>query len=269
MLRLIVFTDLDGTLLDHHSYDYFPALPALERLRRADAPLVMVSSKTRLEIEALRQDLHNGDPFIPENGGAICIPESYDLPIPGKAVKMGPYHVIVLGKTAAEISPLFDRLAEKYPVRALSRMTAVDISRLTGLTVDQAETARNREFGEAFLLDDPQIPETDLEKAVKDLGLRLTRGGRFYHLLGENDKGKAVTLLTDMYQRKWGNVTTVGIGDAPNDLPLLAAVDHPFLVASPDGKHRDIELPGLTRVPLPGPAGFNQAVNDLMDRLSS
>ena len=269
MLRLIVFTDLDGTLLDHHTYDYTPALPALERLSRADAPLVMVSSKTRLEIEHLRQELHNDDPFVPENGGAICIPGSYDLPIPGNSVKIGTYHVVLLGKTAAEISPLFDRLAEKFPVRALSRMTAVDVARLTGLTIDQAETARNREFGEAFLLDDPQIPETDLAKAVTDLGLRLTRGGRFYHLLGDNDKGKAVTLLTDMFRKKWGNVTTAGIGDAPNDLPLLAAVDHPFLVAGPDGTHREIALPGLTRVNRPGPTGFNQAVNDVLDRMEA
>lgn len=29
---LLVFTDLDGTLLDHESYDWSPARPALNRL---------------------------------------------------------------------------------------------------------------------------------------------------------------------------------------------------------------------------------------------
>jgi mannosyl-3-phosphoglycerate phosphatase len=267
MLRFVVFTDLDGTLLDHHTYQYTPALPALNRLKQAHAPLVMVSSKTRIEIESLRQELNNTDPFVPENGGGVCIPPKSELPVPDKVIKMDSCNVVVLGKTATEIAPLFDRLAEKFPVRALSRMSADEVARLTGLAPQQAESARKREFGEAFILDDPQIPEAELNQAVTDLGLRLTRGGRFHHLLGENDKGKAVSLLTDMYRRIWKNVTTAGIGDAPNDLPLLAAVDHPFLVAGPDGNHRNLDLPNLTRVPLPGPAGFNLAVNKLMDRM--
>jgi mannosyl-3-phosphoglycerate phosphatase len=267
MLRLVVFTDLDGTLLDHNTYEYTPALPALNRLRKTSTPLVMVSSKTRIEIEILRKELNNNDPFVPENGGAVCIPDTTELPVPDAAIKMDSYSVVLLGKTAAEIAPLFNRLAENFPIRALSKMSAAEISRITGLTTEQAETARKREFGEAFILDDPNIPETELSEAVADLGLRLTRGGRFYHLLGDNDKGKAVTILTDIYRHLWENVITAGIGDAPNDLPLLAAVNHPFLVTGPDGNHRDLDLTNLTRIPLSGPAGFNLAVTRLLDRL--
>ncbi len=35
----IVFSDLDGTLLDHRIYDYSPALPALEMLQEKQIPL--------------------------------------------------------------------------------------------------------------------------------------------------------------------------------------------------------------------------------------
>lgn len=35
---LLVFSDLDGTLLDSHSYDWQPAAPWLSRLHEANIP---------------------------------------------------------------------------------------------------------------------------------------------------------------------------------------------------------------------------------------
>jgi len=264
MPNLVVFTDLDGTLLDHYTYDWTPARPALEGLERTGTPLVLVSSKTRPEIEALRRVLGNRHPFVPENGGAVFIPEDYELDLPPEAVSIDRYRVLVLGRPAAEIAAAFDQMAARLPVRALSRMTIPEIAALTGLSPDQAAGAKNREFGEAFILDNPEVGEEQLAAAVRDLGLRLTRGGRFYHLLGENDKGRAVALLADLYRRKNKKLITAAVGDSPNDRPMLAVVDRPFLVARPDGGYAEIDWPGLTRIPLAGPAGFNQAVLSLL-----
>jgi mannosyl-3-phosphoglycerate phosphatase len=263
MTRFVVFTDLDGTLLDHHTYAYTEALPALSKLRRTQTPLIMVSSKTRREIETIRSELGNEHPFIPENGGAVFVPKGYDLPLPDEAVATGDYHVLVLGRRNAELAAAFDQLARVLPVRALSRLSGKEVVDLTGLSMAQAEAAQEREFGEAFLVDDPEIKESMLRDAVRKLGLRLTRGGRFWHLLGENDKGRAVTLLSSLFRRRNPEIVTVGCGDAPNDEPMLAAVDRPFLVARSEGGHRPIDIPHLTRTQLPGPAGFNQAVLSL------
>ena len=93
MSRFVIFTDLDGTLLDHHTYSYDAARPALERLRKSEIPLIMVSSKTRIEIEVLRTEIGNREPFIPENGGAIFIPDDYDLSVPDQAIGSQSYRV--------------------------------------------------------------------------------------------------------------------------------------------------------------------------------
>ena len=263
MNRLIVFSDLDGTLLDHHTYEYGPALPALELLRSTRTPLVLVSSKTRPEIEDLRTEIHNHDPYIPENGGAVIIPRDCGL-LPDTQSRGHNHHVILLGRPARELSPLFDRLAETFPLRALSRMSVDEIVARTGLSPVQAQAAGRREYGEAFLIDGRTVDEAELEAAVRALGLRLTKGGRFYHLLGENDKGRAVRMLTDLYRRQTQNLTTAGIGDARNDEPMLASVDRPFLVMRPDGGHADIQAPGLVRLPAPGPQGFRLAVLSLL-----
>lgn len=75
--RIVVFTDLDGTLLDHATYRFDAALPALRLLKARQIPLVVCSSKTASEIEALRNRLRLSHPFISENGGAIFVPRGY------------------------------------------------------------------------------------------------------------------------------------------------------------------------------------------------
>jgi mannosyl-3-phosphoglycerate phosphatase len=264
MSRFVIFTDLDGTLLDHHTYSYDAVRPALDRLRKGAIPLIMVSSKTRLEIEVLRTEIDNKDPFIPENGGAIFIPDDYDLAVPENAIEMAGYRVILLGLQTSRIAEAFDELASKLPMRALSRMKTTEVAELTGLSPAQAEAAKNREFGEAFIIDNPEIEESVLEREVQALGLRLTKGGRFWHLLGENDKGRAVSILSDLFRKRYPGIRTIGFGDAPNDAPMLAVVDQSFLVARPDGSHQSLSLPNLTMVPLPGPAGVNHAILSLL-----
>ena len=65
--KFVVFTDLDGSFLDHSTYDYTPALPAVTRLAALGIPIIPVTSKTLAEIEAL--DLPFGDgPKVAENG---------------------------------------------------------------------------------------------------------------------------------------------------------------------------------------------------------
>ncbi|MEW6264352.1 MAG: HAD-IIB family hydrolase [Thermodesulfobacteriota bacterium] len=267
--KLVVFTDLDGTLLDHHSYSYAPARPALERLKESGTPLVMVSSKTRLEIEVLRAELDNRDPFIPENGGAVFLPPGCGLDPPAGMEVAGEYRVTRFGQSREEITPALETLAGRWPIRALSQMNMEEVMAWTGLTRPRALTARRREFGEAFLVDAPEVDEARLAADVAALGLELTRGGRFYHLLGGNDKGRAVSWLIALYRAKHPGLLTAAFGDAPNDRPMLAAVDRAFLVAMPDGRYRPMDLPGLTKVPRPGPAGFNQSVLELLDELES
>ena len=264
MAGYIIFTDLDGTLLDHHTYSMEAARPALIRIEETRTPLVLVSSKTRPEIETIRKDLGNRHPFITENGGAIFIPRDCGLPVPAEARQLHGYQALVLGRPSEEIAPVFDRLAEKMPVKALSRLTDLEVSNLTGLTIEQSRAARQREFGEAFILEDQSVPEEALRKEIQALGLRLTKGGRFYHLLGENDKGRAAAILGGLYRSGRPDLKTAALGDAPNDRPMLAAVDHPFLVARPDGTHADIQVPNLICISQAGPAGFNQAVLGLL-----
>jgi mannosyl-3-phosphoglycerate phosphatase len=261
--RLIIITDLDGTLLHPRTYSFEEALPALELIGRRNVPLVICSSKTRAEIEVYRKRLNNGDPFISENGGGIYIPRGY-FPAYGAGGQQGGYELISLGSPYEEIRRRFtamrDRLGTK--VRGFGDMTTEEIAELTGLSAEEALLAKQRDFEEPFIFqgrpDDRFLREIEGEK------LRWTQG-RFFHLMGDHHKGRAVVMLRRLYERSGGPVLTIGIGDSLNDLPFLLAVDRPVLVKKESGRHdARINVPGLVRTAGIGPAGWNEAVVEML-----
>lgn len=260
--RELVFSDLDGTLLDAKSYRFDAALPALKALRTRGIPLVLCSSKTRPEMEIYRERLDNHDPFVFENGGGICLPPGLFPSAPEGEISGG-CRVIRLGTAYAQLRGVLAALRRELgvAVTGFGDLTAAGVAKLTGLPPDEAELARRREFDEPFVFDDPREPRaTEFLRAIETRGLRWTQG-RFFHILGDNDKGRAVRLLTDIYRRERQVVATIGIGDAANDLPLLEAVDVPVLVQREDGSHLGgVRSPRLVLAEGVGPVGWNSAI---------
>ena len=85
--RWILFTDLDGTLLDKETYEPGPSLGALGRCRDAGIHVIFSSSKTGAEIRLYheRYAFHPGSPFIAENGGGVFFPlDHWDKPPGGE-----------------------------------------------------------------------------------------------------------------------------------------------------------------------------------------
>jgi mannosyl-3-phosphoglycerate phosphatase len=266
MTAMIIFTDLDGTLLHPKSYSFQEAASALDLIRERGVPLVLCSSKTRAEIEVYRERLNIGHPFISENGGGIYIPEGY-FPAHGTGYQQGGYEVITLGSPYEEIRKRFVAMRERLgiAVRGFGDMNIEEVAALTGLTIEEARLAKQREFEEPFIF--PGKPDDRFFKEIEGEKLRWTQG-RFFHLMGDHHKGRAVNILRRLYERRDGLVMTIGIGDSLNDLPFLVAVDRPVLVKKESGRHdARIDIPGLVRTEGIGPAGWNEAVLRLISEL--
>ena len=264
MSKIIIITDLDGTLLDAASYSCAPAQPALDRIRARDVPLIFCSSKTRVEIEVLRRELDNHHPFISSNGGGVFIPRGY-FSIPFDATDAGDYQLITLGIPYTEIRRQFIRLRDELQVqvRGFGDMTVEEVATLTDLSLDAAQRARQRNFDEPFVF--AGEPDKRFLHAIEAAGLNWTEG-RLFHLMGRHDKGSAVHLLQALYEKQFGTVTSIGLGDSLNDLQMLQAVDQPVLVKHDDGSHdARITIPRLIKTRLPGPSGWNEAILQLLD----
>jgi mannosyl-3-phosphoglycerate phosphatase len=262
----LVATDLDGTLLDRDTYAWEPARPALEALRAREVPLVLVSSKTRAEMEPLAAAMGVAGPIVVENGGAVVAPRSALPRRPPWGPDEGAHAVRALGvareRLLAELPAIASEAGAR--VRPFAAMSVGEVAELTGLPPEQAALAMQREYDEPFVVEDPRDREAGarLDRAARRRGLQVTHGGRVHHLTGPSDKGQAVRAIVRAWPGGLGG-DVVGLGDAENDLALLLAVDRPILMPRPDGSVDPVlaaRLPAAERAPQPGPAGWAAAV---------
>ncbi|MGD8534212.1 MAG: mannosyl-3-phosphoglycerate phosphatase [Candidatus Aminicenantes bacterium] len=265
----LIFTDLDGTLLDHDTYSFEPALPALKALKEKNIPLIICTSKTRAEIEKWRLELHNDHPFIAENGGAIYIPKGYFPHTFCFEREKNNYLAIELGTPYAQLRDILNRIRNslQLELKGFGDLSPEEVARLCGFSPEDAKLAKKREYDEPFLLEE-ESAINKIQKMASLSNLQVTRGGRFFHLMGENDKGEALRLLTDMYRKKTEHIETLALGDSLSDLPMLRAADHPVLVQKPEGSYDpEVKLPNLYLAPGIGPAGWNESVLKLLNSL--
>ena len=263
--RIIIFTDLDGTLLDDQTFEYQPALPALKRIHLHKIPLVLASSKTRAEIEPYWKRLSTESPFVVENGGAIFFPPTFPLPEDYRYERVDEYKVVFIGRPLKEIHERMHTLKRQIPFKVFSEMPAEEIAGLTGLTLGQAILASKREFDEPVVLQRPLDDGELFFKKASEVGLDCVYGGRFFHLFLGGEKGKAVEKVLHIYRALQGPVFSIGLGDSPNDISMLKVMDKAVLMQARDGGYiKDFEHPDLIKAEGGGPKAWNRVVLDIL-----
>ncbi|CAN5821328.1 mannosyl-3-phosphoglycerate phosphatase [soil metagenome] len=243
---IVVVTDLDGTLLDHDTYDAGPAAAKVAALTQVGVPVVCCSAKTRAEQQVHRRKLGLAGPFIVENGAAIHDDD-------------GPVHVLGLGLGYPEVRERLRAAAERLgaSLRGFGDMALDEVVERTGLSQAAARRARQRDHTEPFIVEAADVGEATLRAALDEVGLGLQRGARFWTAGGHHDKGMAVAVLRERYAAQLGRRPVLsGLGDTHNDAAMLAAVDVAMLVQRPDGTWADLDVDNLTRLPGIGPVGW-------------
>ncbi len=265
----IIFTDLDGTLLDNQTYGWEKAAPALNLCKKLNVPIILASSKTRAEIDKLRIDLSIYAPFISENGGGIFFPsEISGTPLPGASLDKDLWKLslgLPYSRLVRELQVIRNELG--LNIKGFSDMSIKEISQLTGLDREDSQLAAMREYDEPFIiLDKKPLDREALLRAATHRGLTITEGGRFFHIQGNNNKGLAVEQIVSWYKAVRGNVFSIALGDSPNDFSMLERADFPVLVQSQkDFSELKEKIPRLKITREMGPKGWNSAVLDILD----
>ena len=258
--RPVIFTDLDGTLLDHDTYSFAPAAATLEYLIREHIPVVLNSSKTLAELIDVRAGLRLPDPVVCENGAFIDVPEGYfshpfplrDAPPPRDVLQSAYLEVVRAGG---------------YDCEAFFELGVEGIARVTGLDLDAAAKANDRRATEPVLWRDGGAEFNEFCAAIERRGLRCVRGGRFVHVMGNADKASAMLDLMSAFAREEPRLppTSIALGDGPNDADMLAAADIAVIVRAPHGRTIDLgDHPRVIRTEEYGPHGWHNAISQLL-----
>ncbi|NSX55842.1 HAD-IIB family hydrolase [Parasulfitobacter algicola] len=251
MSELIVFTDLDGTLLDHDSYSFAAALPALDRLRAANIPVILASSKTAAEITPLREELGLAAcPAIVENGAGL----------------MAAYSSNVEGSDYSNLRRKLDELPAN--LRRLfvgfGDMSTEQIAQDTGLPDKSAQDAANRQFSEPGIWHGSSAELDTFTNQLAARGISARRGGRYLTLSFGKTKADQMQSILGQFSTP----TSIALGDAPNDIEMIMTADIGVIVHNP---HHDAlpDIDGerdgrIIRTKLSGPAGWNAALQQIL-----
>lgn len=262
-MQEIVFTDLDGTLLDKETYSFEDATPALKLLKKEEIPLVICTSKTRKEIEYYRKKLGNKHPFISENGGGVFIPKGYfdfEFDYDKESKK---YFIVELGTSYENLLRIVREIkGAEIKIRNFNSMSLEEISKDSGLSLEKAKLAKNREYDEPFEIPNKK-DKKKIMKIIEKNNLNCLKGGRYYHLMGDNDKGKAVKILKKLFERKFKKMRTYGFGDSKNDFDMLDVVDEPYLVQKKSGEYASERYKKIKGI---GPKGWNKKILEIIKK---
>ena len=287
---VMVFTDLDGTLLGHDDYAYEPTLPLIKKLQDADIPVVLSTSKTLPEVIEWRRRLGLSGPFMVENGSAIYLSEpAAGVPAAGDPAAGDPAAgdpaagdpaAGVLAAGSRDTRP--DRIVLGVPIKQLRTCLApfegsvVDFTTcpleqamaLTGLDEASTLAARNREFTLPLQVTDPGI-EDQLAHSAGAAGFQCTRGGRFLHLQGACNKGMALQEIRRVFENRSGQrPITIALGDNENDRAMLEAADIAVVMRTDNGHVLQLDREQVIYTHQTAPHGWNEGVGTALALLS-
>lgn len=269
--RHLIFTALEGALLDPRTRSFAEAEEALSELDRRRIPLILVTPRTRAEIEPARRKLGHGHPFITENGGGIFFPDGYfNLKIPG-AERSGRYLRVALGRPYEEVCATLDEVAEESGVglTGFHHMSAREIAENTGQKPREADLARDREFDEPFFF--TSADEKAIARFVataRERKYEVRQGPTFWHFFSGCDAARAVRSLTKFFREATRTkLRAVGIGATAEDLPWLRAMDQAMMLPGSGTTFKQPDSNPLKNVAtgeVAGPAGWNASILNII-----
>jgi len=259
--KLIVFTDLDGTLLDHDSYQFDEAKPALNRLKALSVPVIPTTSKTFAEAEVLLKELDLMSPVIVENGGIIAIPPGFKISESEKFFQVGDFKLLLMSVDYASIISVLDNLRTQYKFqfRGFNDMGVEELAHATSLPAQKAANAQKRLCSEPLIWLDSKQRLAEFEQLIHQHHLSMTQGGRFWHVMGEVDKSIAMKKVIQLCLGEQAKLATViALGDNPNDVTMLKSADIGVVIRRKDSSCLSFESENkIYTSDLPGPAGWN------------
>jgi mannosyl-3-phosphoglycerate phosphatase len=260
-MKTIIFTDLDGTFLNHDNYSYQDSLKAVSKVLDENIPLIFTTSKTKIEVEMLQKRLKIKEPFIIENGAAIFFPKDYKNLDFSFLDEYENYFIYQLGLPYKKILEFYNKYKKEYEMVGFSDMNNWELMKYTRLESSFIRLAKLRNFTEPFILNDSSRLK-ELETRAFDYGIKITKGGRFYHLIGiDQDKGKAVEQAIEIFEKVYKDkIKSIALGDGQNDIPMLENVDVPIIIKNHKGEYLNSQIKNIQKSTYKGSTGWGEMV---------
>ena len=258
---ILIFTDLDGSLLNRDTFKFDEIKKFLKDLVSKGIFIIPNSSKTENEIIDFNQELGENLTYISENGSVINGLNLLNINFPDK---------IVLSREKNEIQKIFESKISKNlkdKCKFITRMEKKKQIEILGLSNDKLKNALSRKYSIPFLFDGNKNERDKLNKSITKNGLSLQEGGRVINLCDKVNKVKSMNRVIKIFKKIEKNIKVIAVGDNYNDLEMLKNSDVPCLVFNDRFKLDEIFIDNLIISNQPSPLGWADVIKKALVKL--
>ena len=261
-LSILIFTNLDGTLLHRDKYTFEKIKNFIKDIISDRIYVIPNTSKTDREILSFNQKLGEALPYIAENGSAIKGLNLINKDLPKE---------LILSKEKEELINIFENeVPENLKIKCkwLSKMNKETQLKILGLPEDQLTNALDRKYTVPFIFNGNKSEINELSKILKSKGLTTQEGGRVISLGDKVNKAKAMQIFIRFFKKNNENIKTIAVGDNYNDLDMLKISDYPCLVFNDQFRLDQIFIDNLISTNKPSPEGWADVIKMAMEKIS-
>ena len=252
--KVLIFTDLDGSLLHRDSFKFDDIKDYLKQILSEGILIIPNSSKTEKEILEFNSELGLSLPYISENGAVINGLDELNENLPRQ---------LILSREKENLLKIFQNIVPnnlQKKCKWLSEMDTKDQALIFGLEDKKLEMALDRKYTIPFIFKGNKIEKNELSKIIKNNGLCLQEGGRVINLTDKINKAKALKVFVRFFKKNYKNVKTIAVGDNYNDLDMLEVSDFPCLVFNDKFRLDEIHIKNLITTNKPSPEGWADVI---------
>ena len=252
--KVLIFTDLDGSLLHRDTFKFGEIKDYLKELISKGIFIIPNTSKTEKEILEFNNELGTNLPYISENGAVINGLDLINSNLPKE---------LILSREKDILIKIFEKLVPinlQNKCKWLSEMDKKKQSLIFGLEDEKLKMALDRKYTIPFIFEGNKSEKKELSRIVKNKGLALQEGGRIINLTDKVNKAKALQIFVRFFKKNNKNVKTIAVGDNYNDLDMLKISDFPCLVFNDKFTLDQIPINNLITTNQPSPEGWADVI---------
>ena len=260
--KIIIFSDLDGTLLDKNTFKFEAVEDYFRDLIQKGITIIPNSSKTEAELLDFNKQYNLKLSFISENGSAIHQLDLINKKLPNK---------ISLSKSIDQIYKKFNEtisLNIRQKIIFISSLNIEEQSRIFGLPKDKMLLAKERKHSIPIQFKGNEIEKNDFIKLINDVGLSVHSGGRIMNICDNTNKSIAMSKTIELISKETDDkIITIGVGDNENDIEMLKNCDYACLVKNENFDSSLINIDNLIKSDEPSPKGWSDVIKTALQKI--
>ena len=260
--KILIFTDLDGSLLDKETFKFDVIKDYFNELVRNGIIIIPNSSKTEAELLDFNEQNNLDLSFIAENGSSIHKLNKIHQNLPDK---------IIISRTIDEIRNIYEEnisLDFENKITHILELEREKQQKILGLPLSKVKLAIKRDHSLPIKFNGIEIEKNEFIKIMKNSGLTIQTGGRIMNVCDNVNKSKAMSRALQLIRKQLDDeIITIGVGDNENDIEMIKQTDYPCLVKNENFDSSLINIDNLIKSDEPSPKGWSDVIKTALQKI--